>query len=105
MDYDLNQKIEVQIADLPQPQSPLQFATVEELKIQVKQSLLQITLEASEAMQEMDRWASVQRALLPKDLRSQPLRIFCRENADLCSNLVQSTPATFKGVHLSLDGI
>lgn len=90
MELDISERVEQQLSDLPEPHTAAQVASVEELKIQTKQALLQVMLETSEALQDVERWASVQRALLPVPLRTQPLSLFCRENADLFQTLLHS---------------
>lgn len=80
MEPDINSRVEGVLREFRVPDNELEGLAVQELKIQAKQALLQLVLETREAQQAVERWAGVQRALLPEALRRQALRKFCREN-------------------------
>lgn len=80
MEPDINARVDGVLSEFQVPDNELEGLAVQELKTQAKQALLQLVLETREAQQAVERWAGVQRALLPAALRSQALREFCREN-------------------------
>jgi hypothetical protein len=80
MELDINRLIAAALESLPQSGSYQQTAAVEELKIQVKQALLQVTLETNETIEAVEKWARIRRAMLPAAMKTQPLRTFCSDS-------------------------
>lgn len=80
MEFDINASVEEVLSQFRVSGNELEALAVQELKTQAKQALLQLVLETRETLQAVERWAGVQRALLPEALRHQALHEFCREN-------------------------